>query len=581
MRRLLALVVLVLLGAGAVWAFVEQPWAATAEVSYRTQRADRGTIVAAVTSTGTINPISTVIVGSQLSGQVVEILADYNDQVRAQQVLARLNADQIRARRDGARADLAQAEAQADVQQAQLDKNRADRQRAQASLADVEAQVRRAEAQRADSEATLRRTTDLARRSISTEVQLQAAQLAVNTAIAALDSARAQVRSAQAQIVSLEADERVITAQLASARAAVQQRQAVIRQIEVDLGNSEIRSPVDGVVVQRNVELGQTVAASLQAPTLFLVAEDLRTMRIFANVDETDVGRVQPGQTVTFTVNAFPGRDFTGRVEQVRLGSQTVQNVVIYTAVVTVDNPGNLLLPGMTANLRILTEQRENVLRVPNAALRWRPPAEAAPTARPSGSPFAPPMPFGGPMGGGPPGAGGGGGQRPAGEGAATRQAGGGGAQQQMTAFLDAVKQELRLTAEQAAAVDAAVAEVRRGARSQFSPDMTAAQRRELFERLRDETLNRIDAALTPEQRPGFADLRRRFAEEQRRGGTTGRVHVVGADGRAQAVQLRLGASDGSYTEVLNARALADGAELIVGIAPQQQGRSWRSYLGL
>jgi HlyD family secretion protein len=298
-------------------------WAtASGQNVFRLAKVDRGNIVAIVNATGTINPITTVIVGSQLSGQVVELLADYNDQVKAGQVVARLNSDQIRFRLDAAKADLDQMLATKAVQEAET-----------------------AEAQR-----TFQRQATLRPSGATSE--------------ASFESARTKAEVTQAQ-------SKVLTAQIA-------QREAVMRQIEVDLHNTEIRSPVDGVVIQRNVELGQTVAASLQSPTIFSIADDLRRMEIAANIDETDVGRIRPGQKTKFTVNAYPGREFEGIVKQVRLGSQTVSNVVIYTAVVSIENPRMELLPGMTANLRIETDVREEVIRVPNAALRWRPAGAAA-----------------------------------------------------------------------------------------------------------------------------------------------------------------------------------------------------------
>jgi HlyD family secretion protein len=149
--------------------------------------------------------------------------------------------------------------------------------------------------------------------------------------------------------------------------------QAVLRQVEVDLVNTDIRSPVDGVIIQRSVELGQTVAASLQSPTIFTIADDLRRMEIVVSIDETDVGRVKPGQKVVFSVGAYPGRGFFGHVKHVRLGSQTVSNVVTYTGIVSIENPKSELLPGMTANVKIQTEAREDALLAPNAALRWKP----------------------------------------------------------------------------------------------------------------------------------------------------------------------------------------------------------------
>ncbi|HRK23621.1 MAG TPA: efflux RND transporter periplasmic adaptor subunit, partial [Beijerinckiaceae bacterium] len=371
MKKLLGLLLAGVAVAGTVWAFLGHDNGTPATASYRTASAERGTIIAQVTTSGAIAPVTTVIVGSQLSGQVIEILADYNSEVKNGQVLARLNSDQIRAKLDGARADLAQARASRVMLDAQLEKSRADAQKAAANADDMGHQLEKTETQLADAEKTLARQTSLNAQGIVATAALQTAQTQRDTLRAARESAHAQIASAKAQIAALAADQKMIAAQMVSAEAQIAQRSAVVRQIEVDLGNTDIRSPVDGVVVQRNVELGQPVAASLQAPTLFLVAQDLRQVQIQANVDEADVGRVRDGQPVSFTVNAYPGRTFQGKVKLVRLGSQTVQNVVIYTTVIDVDNPDIALKPGMTANLRIVTEQRDNVVRVPNAALRW------------------------------------------------------------------------------------------------------------------------------------------------------------------------------------------------------------------
>ena len=165
----------------------------------------------------------------------------------------------------------------------------------------------------------------------------------------------------------------VAKAQFQVNAAKIEQMEAVLRQVEVDLANTDIRSPVDGVIIQRSVELGSTVAASLQSPTIFTIADDLRRMEIAVSIDETDVGRVKPGQRVAFTVSAYPGREFEGKVKHVRLGSQTVSNVVTYTGIVSIDNPKMELLPGMTASVKIQTDSRSNALLAPNTALRWKP----------------------------------------------------------------------------------------------------------------------------------------------------------------------------------------------------------------
>jgi HlyD family secretion protein len=325
-RTLLRLVKSALLLAIAVVAvgaiFLFPHWSNANAPAYRLASVDRGPIVSTVAATGTINPITTVIVGSQLSGQLVEILADFNDKITAGQVLARLNSDQIRFRRDAAKADLEQARATQVMQEARV----------------------------AEAELNLGRQVRLKPTGAVSDVAYEAARTA-----AAVAKAQLQVNAAK-----------------------IQQMEAVLRQVEVDLANTDIRSPVDGVIIQRSVALGSTVAASLQSPTIFTIADDLRRMEIAVSVDETDVGRVKPGQRVTFSVSAYPGREFEGKVKHVRIGSQTVSNVVTYTGIVSIENPGMELLPGMTASVKIETASRSDALLAPNAALRWKPPGVLA-----------------------------------------------------------------------------------------------------------------------------------------------------------------------------------------------------------
>jgi HlyD family secretion protein len=528
MRRRLPLIALSIFAVLAAALYFGPGWnGAPAEGSYRTAKADRAEILATVNATGTINPITTVIVGSQLSGQVVEILADYNSEVKAGQVVARLNSDQIRAKLDAARADLAQTRAQRLVTEGQIEKVRADTDKARATLADMEAQVTRNEALLADAERIYQRQNELRSRGFAAEAALDTARTTRDAQAAALNSARAQVNSARAAINGLAADLRIAEGNLQAVTAQIQQREATVRQIEVDINNSEIRSPVSGVVVQRNVELGQTVAASLQAPTLFLIADDLAHMEIAANIDETDVGRIKSGQRASFTVNAFPGRTFDGTVKQVRLGSQNVQNVVIYTTIISIENPRRELLPGMTANLRVETERRENALRIPNAALRWRPQADTAPASpQAGGAPASPPR-------------------------------GGNSAE-----FIAAIKAELKPTAEQMHEIDAGMAELRQIFVAGVA-DGDANARRERFRLARRDLEQRIAAVLTPEQKPVFEEIVSRFSEQAGRTTQSGRVFVVGRDGKPQGVTIRIGATDGGYTEVV--AGLDAGAEVIVG----------------
>jgi HlyD family secretion protein len=380
----------VLAVAGIAGFFLWKPTGGNAsDAGYRLASVDRGPIVASVRATGTLNPVTTVLVGSQLSGQVVEILADYNTPVKQGQVVARLYSEQIKSRRDAAQADLAQAQADRDTKRAQIDKAKSALQRAEAVALDLAAQRDKAQAQLAEAQRNVERQTTLTARSVGTQNALEQSQTQAEIQKAALASADAQIASNKAEMVGLKADIALAEAGLKSADALILQRQAKLKDIEIDLARTDIRSPVDGVVVKRDIELGQTVAASLSAPTLFTIAQDLREIDIYANIDEADIGLLKPDQPVTFTVNAYPNRTFDGTVRMVRLSAQTVQNVVTYTAVIGVRNTDMALLPGMTANLQIVTDERNDALRIPNAALRFRPPqpvataAAAAPTPGP------------------------------------------------------------------------------------------------------------------------------------------------------------------------------------------------------
>src|SRR5437867_609963 len=285
-----------------------------------TSPVDRGPITARVTATGTVNPVKTVQVGTYVSGPIQALYADFNTPVRRGQLLAKIDPRPFQVKVDAATADLANA-------RARLEKDRAD-----LALKDL----------------TLRRTRDLRGSGIVSESDF--------------DLAVSQERQARAQI-ELDAAE-------------IRTAEAKIQEAEVNLAYTDITSPVDGVVVARNVDVGQTVAATFQTPTLFLVAEDLTKMQVSASVSESDIGPVAAGQEVSFSVDAYPATTFAGRVEQVRNAPLTVQNVVTYDVVVSVDNRDLLLKPGMTANVTIATATRPDTLRVSTSALRFRPPAE-------------------------------------------------------------------------------------------------------------------------------------------------------------------------------------------------------------
>lgn len=546
----IALVAGVALAGG--YALLRPSGSAADNAPYRTMAVDRGAIIATVKATGTLNPVSTVLVGSQLSGQIIEILADFNAQVKAGQVVARLNSDQIKARRDAALADVTQGRSDLAVKKAQAQRSRATRLRADSTLNDILAQRERVAAQRDDAQRTLARQKELFSRGVGTQQAFDAARTQTEVQAAALNSAEAQVASARAELLGLDADIALAVAQVATAEASILQREARLKDIEIDLERTDIRSPVDGVVVQRQVELGQTVAASLSTPTLFLIAQDLREIEIYANIDESDVGRLKAGQQATFTVSAFPDRTFQGRLKLVRLGATTIQNVVTYIAVITVSNADMVLLPGMTANLQLVTEERRDVLRAGNAALRFRPVGStpvALPTAqRPPGMAEA--------EGAEPAARVPGGGQGGAGQGG-----GGFGA-----AFRERLLGNVKPTPEQLKAIDAILAENReatRAARTGLSPE----ERRSLAASMRRETAAKISQALDPERRAKFEEMTRE-ARAARGGGTPGRVYLLDEKGEPRPVPVRTGVSDGSITEIVSGD-VPEGAKIIIGGGPK------------
>lgn len=505
------------------------------DMAYRTAPVDRGQITAAVRATGTLTPMTTVVVGSMLSGQIVEILADYNSQVKAGQVVARLNSDQIKTRRDAAAADVAQARADLVVKRAQLDRAKTARVKANSTVKDLEAQRDRTAAQLADAKRTFERQSELFNRGAGSQQSFDTARTQVEIQAASLASNEAQVASAKAELAGLDADIALAEGQVQSGEALILSREAKLKDIMIDLERTEIRSPVDGVVVQRQVNLGQTVAASLSAPELFQIAQDLREIDIYANIDEADVGRLKPGQPVTFTVNAYPNRTFEGRVHMVRLGAQTISNVVTYTGVVRVENRDMALLPGMTANLQVVTEDRHDVLRVANAALRFRPSGVAAgPIAAPAASPAVP------------------------GE---NRNGGRAGA-----ALRERIETEVQPTPEQKQAIAAILQERRTGGREAMA-GLSEEERRAAFRTARAEMQAKIAAVLDPERKAKFLALTQegRPAPQQ---GVPGRVYVLDGDGQPKPVRVMLGPTDGAYTEIVSGD-LKEGAQVIVGGGPR------------
>ena len=312
--------------------------------NYRLAIVSRGPIAKTISASGTMKAIVTVDVGAQVSGLIKVLHADFNSEVEAGQVIARIDSAAFEAILSQAQAELAVVRANVAIQEASLKER-------QAELVGYRAMLSK------EKKELVRKRSLLSRKSISSSE--------VDTALANSEQASAQVRAGLARVTKQKA-------QIELAHAQVLQEVAVVQQRKLDLEYTYIRSPVNGIVISRNVDIGQTIAASLQAPVLFQIAQDLAHMEVNINVDEADIGWVQVGQKVTFTVDSFPNRIFKGFVHQVRKAGQVVSNVVSYTVVANVDNVDHSLLPGMTANVNIIVSDRSSALKVPNGALRLR-----------------------------------------------------------------------------------------------------------------------------------------------------------------------------------------------------------------
>ena len=491
-RRAVGLGLTVIMAAVAGTYLMREQRAEAGNGGYRTETVERGDVRVSISATGTLAAISTVDIGSQVSGQVTEVLADFNDRVARDQVIARIDPSTF-----------------------------------DAQIAQGDAGVRSARASLATAEATLRNAqADYTRKAALAEDQL-VARADADLARAALDQARAQVGAAQAEI----------TRQLASTQTS-----------RLNLQRTEIRSPVDGVVLTRTVEPGMTVAASLQSPVLFQIAEDLSKMEIVLAIDEADIGQVRVGQGVGFSVDAFPDRQFRGEVQQVRLAATNTNNVITYPVVVAVDNRDEVLLPGMTANAEIEVSRRDDVLRVSSAALRWKPAEDA---------------------------------DAPATERAEAGVVRGRG---DLSNDLSTAADGLSLTAEQRAVFDREVAALRERQAAQAAPRAGASESTRtpgLFgggraggrttgggtgasPAMRQRMLERVEAQLS-----GFAAS---LSDAQREQWQAELRALAGArraplyrlvDGQPQRVMVRVGASDGASTEVTG---VEDGDRVIVGI---------------
>jgi len=339
---------------------------------YKTAPVKRGQILATVTSTGTINPLNTVKVGSQISGNIMEIYVDFNSVVKKDQVIARIDPAV-------SEAQLEQAKAQLLMAQTQLTERQKDIIAAQAGVESAVANLNSARATLREAELQYDRIAKLRDKIIVSQSQFDEVLARRDNARGAVEVAKAKVETSKAQLQSVQAQEKGVKALIA-------ERKAALNLAEVKLNYCTIKSPIDGEVIERAVDVGQTVAATLQSPVLFTIAENLTRMQVEVDVSEADVGQIKASQDVEFTVDAFPETKFLAKVRQVRNFATEIQNVVTYKVIADVNNDSLLLRPGMTANVTIIAAKVDDVLKVPNAALRFKPPGEmkeAKPRQRP------------------------------------------------------------------------------------------------------------------------------------------------------------------------------------------------------
>src|SRR6266545_4762411 len=503
MKRLVSLVLVGLaVGAGISGYFYVQSRGSVPK--YRTARVERGPLTAAVSATGNLNAVITVQVGSQVSGQIAELRADFNTLVKKNQIIARIDPEIFEAKVNQARADVASAQAAVMNQEAQVERARADVENARAALAEAKANSAKAQVTVVDSRRDFDRKTELHRRDLIATSDRDTAQATHDSSIAMLDAARAKERSLDAAIGSAQAQLRVNEAMLTSARAQVKQKQASLVQAQIDLEHTTIRAPVDGVVISRAVDVGQTVAASLQAPTLFTIAQD----------------------------------------------------VVTYTVVVTVHNPDGKLVPGMTANVKLIVAEKPNALKVSNAALRFRP----------AGADGGPAGPAAGPGSGSGRGGGAAVGSTNVAPGGGSGAGEGRGGRQSLEEIRDRLVKQLGLTQEQQARLEPILQESRQ--QMMALRDLPEQERRAKGQKIREASRGKIRALLTPPQQAKYDEMSPGgpSAGGGDRTGTPGRVYIVDADGKPKAVSVGLGISDGSATELLQGD-LKEGQDVVAGLA--------------
>jgi HlyD family secretion protein len=344
-------------------------------ITYQTVPVERGSVQARITATGNLNAVVDVLVSSQVSGNIKALYADWNSKVEKGQLVALIDPEIFQAQVDQATATSRSAHAATITAQAQLEKAKSELSAAHASEKNAEAIAAKDLANETNAKAQWERAEMLLHEQVIAQQDYDTAKANYDASQAQVTADEAQIDAAKQNIQSAQASVGVAQSQLATARAQEGQTQAALQQAQINLRHTRIMAPVDGTVIARRMDVGQTVAATLNPPTIFEIAQDLTKMQVDANVDESDVGTVAKGQRATFIVDSYPDTTFQGVVADIRKAPIITQNVVTYDVVITVDNSDLKLFPGMTANVTILAAKLDDTLKVPNSVLRFRPSA--------------------------------------------------------------------------------------------------------------------------------------------------------------------------------------------------------------
>ncbi len=538
MKKILILLALIALGGGTAWWFKDRfPVNKSDQPGYRLTKIENKDIVKNVTAIGALSAVVTVEVGCEVSGQIKELLADYNSSVTAGQIIARIDPEGYETLVRQSEAELAVSQAQLQTQKTQILSYKANVQSAEAGLDAIRASIKKATVVLENAKRNRERQKTLLDREIISKNEYEEAKDNYQEAVAELERLNAEEVKSLSGVNAAKASLAVAQSQVKEDEANVRLKTAALDKRRVDLENTVIRSPVNGVVIDRSVDVGQTVAASLSAPTLFTIAQDMRKMQVTTSVDEADIGQIREGQTAWFTVDAYNSRKFMGEVTQVRKQGKTVQNVVTYEVIISADNPDLKLMPGMTADVAVELLKKENVLVVPNSALRFKP--NTVETERGLQAASQP------------------------GPGGRFKGAGQGGGRQNIEERIKQYTDKLNLSESQQNELRRILSEMgKKMMQSRQNQGMSPApgfgRSSGIREKIRKESQAAILGILDSEQKRLYKDIN---ANNQAQQGTLWRL---GDMGTPEAIRVRLGVSDGSYTEVLGNR-LEAGLQIITG----------------